>query len=418
MDPKKTGTLINKLRKEKKLTQNELADLLQVTDKAISRWEVGDGYPDISILPKLATILCVSVDELLNGEKKEIIENGKRNLSVSFSTYSFICFIITVFGLLLSIAITYLSEDKEIGKWIGFIVLLCFSVGAIILYLIKRSQMLILCDYTAQDKILLYKATKLQYFTIITAFFFFLPLVIPIPNMLFQINFETNYINNISIEYEGIPFLGTYLVLAIIFGLIGLLISYIISFFHFHIIYKSNKTLLITQLIINILFWIVVTIASITSEDYFITLKYIGAIFGILNIFYAFLFCFKKLISKKILIAYMLYLSIPFIILSYDTVLAEFIILSLAGMIIMIIWVILALRHSNLTQENIKVIFIKNILFYCVSIALFVILAHNHDYNDSLLSTRIITLLIVFSMAFSDIFIGYKTFSRISNSNI
>ncbi|MFY9421938.1 MAG: helix-turn-helix transcriptional regulator, partial [Bacilli bacterium] len=54
MNPKATGEFICQLRKERKLTQNELAELIQVTDKAISRWEVGDGFPDVSILPKLS----------------------------------------------------------------------------------------------------------------------------------------------------------------------------------------------------------------------------------------------------------------------------------------------------------------------------------------------------------------------------
>lgn len=63
-----TGAMIKRLREEKKLTQSELADKIFVTDKAISKWETGRGYPDISLVEPLAKALGVSVIELLSGE--------------------------------------------------------------------------------------------------------------------------------------------------------------------------------------------------------------------------------------------------------------------------------------------------------------------------------------------------------------
>lgn len=69
MDAKKTGELIATLRHEQRLKQNELAELLGVTNKAISRWETGRGYPDIETLPKLAEVLNISIPELLRGER-------------------------------------------------------------------------------------------------------------------------------------------------------------------------------------------------------------------------------------------------------------------------------------------------------------------------------------------------------------
>lgn len=68
MDNIKTGKLIAELRKQKGLTQQELADLLNLSNKTISKWESGSGSPDISNLPILADTLNVSVDELLRGE--------------------------------------------------------------------------------------------------------------------------------------------------------------------------------------------------------------------------------------------------------------------------------------------------------------------------------------------------------------
>ncbi len=69
MNENKTGAFISTLRKEKELTQAQLAEKLNVTDKAISRWETGKGMPDSSLLVPLADILGITVNELLTGEK-------------------------------------------------------------------------------------------------------------------------------------------------------------------------------------------------------------------------------------------------------------------------------------------------------------------------------------------------------------
>lgn len=68
MDMKKTGSLIAKLRKERGLSQSDLAEKLDVTNKAISRWETGRGYPDIEMLPKLSKEFGISIQEILDGE--------------------------------------------------------------------------------------------------------------------------------------------------------------------------------------------------------------------------------------------------------------------------------------------------------------------------------------------------------------
>ncbi len=62
------GQRISNLRKEKNLTQEALADLLSVSGQAVSKWEQDRSYPDILLLPILAKILGVTVDELLTGE--------------------------------------------------------------------------------------------------------------------------------------------------------------------------------------------------------------------------------------------------------------------------------------------------------------------------------------------------------------
>lgn len=68
MDCTKTGTLIRKLRMEKKLTQAALAESLGLSAKAVSKWERGLGCPDVSLLPALSSVLNVDLSRLLEGE--------------------------------------------------------------------------------------------------------------------------------------------------------------------------------------------------------------------------------------------------------------------------------------------------------------------------------------------------------------
>lgn len=71
MDNVKTGSFIKELRKEKDMTQKQLADRLHITDRAVSKWERGVCAPDISLLEPLAEILEVSIVELIQGERAE-----------------------------------------------------------------------------------------------------------------------------------------------------------------------------------------------------------------------------------------------------------------------------------------------------------------------------------------------------------
>ena len=69
MDPIKTGQLISKKRKELNITQKDLASKLHITDKAISKWERGLSFPDISMLIPLSEVLNISLYDLLKGEE-------------------------------------------------------------------------------------------------------------------------------------------------------------------------------------------------------------------------------------------------------------------------------------------------------------------------------------------------------------
>ena len=79
MDQLKIGKFIAECRKQKQLTQLQLADKLGITDKAISKWERGIAMPDTSIMLELCDILCISVNELLNGEMINMENSNEKN---------------------------------------------------------------------------------------------------------------------------------------------------------------------------------------------------------------------------------------------------------------------------------------------------------------------------------------------------
>lgn len=71
MDTRKTGRFIAEKRKEKNISQKELAEYLHITDKAISKWERGLSFPDITILIPLSEVLNVSLYDLLTGGRSD-----------------------------------------------------------------------------------------------------------------------------------------------------------------------------------------------------------------------------------------------------------------------------------------------------------------------------------------------------------
>ena len=83
MDQLKIGKFIAQMRKEKGLTQRELADKLFISDKTVSKWECGNGLPEISLMMPLCEILGITVNELLTGKRltsSEYQQNAEENI--------------------------------------------------------------------------------------------------------------------------------------------------------------------------------------------------------------------------------------------------------------------------------------------------------------------------------------------------
>lgn len=105
MDCKKVGQLIKKKRLEKKMTQQELAGKLHITDRAISKWERGLGAPDISLLQDLSNILGLSISDVLSGEEH------KEGLSIPDKIIIILCLLMPIIIIYFSLMISCFRTD-------------------------------------------------------------------------------------------------------------------------------------------------------------------------------------------------------------------------------------------------------------------------------------------------------------------
>ena len=141
MDAKRTGAFIAQLRTEKGWKQKELATFLQVSDKAISRWETGKGFPETSLLIPLSNALGISVSELLAGERMEAEEKSKKVDELIVETLydkrnvaiKAIAFFFLILGVAFLASREFVSGDKTL--WILGVVMLSISA---ILFLHKN----------------------------------------------------------------------------------------------------------------------------------------------------------------------------------------------------------------------------------------------------------------------------------------
>ena len=89
MDQKRIGSFLRELRKERGITQEDLAERLNVSSRTISRWETGSNMPDISLLIEIADFFDVSIPEIINGERKsEKMNEEVKEVAEKLSDYA------------------------------------------------------------------------------------------------------------------------------------------------------------------------------------------------------------------------------------------------------------------------------------------------------------------------------------------
>ena len=123
MDLKKIGSFLKELRKEKGITQEELAEMLYVSGRTVSRWETGTNMPDISLLVDIAEIFDVSIPEIINGERKnEIMEKEVKETVLKLTDYTetinqkikgrlFVLTVIAIIGMIAFVIIEVMGLD-------------------------------------------------------------------------------------------------------------------------------------------------------------------------------------------------------------------------------------------------------------------------------------------------------------------
>lgn len=123
IDLEKSGAFIAKCRKEKNLTQRQLGEKLNVTDKAVSKWERGKSFPDVSLMKALCEELNIDVSDLLAGEKikpENYKEKTEDMIMAAISTNQLYGFQVIIYALLLIAIILFqlpfLSSDGFLPK--------------------------------------------------------------------------------------------------------------------------------------------------------------------------------------------------------------------------------------------------------------------------------------------------------------
>ncbi|MEE0685087.1 MAG: helix-turn-helix transcriptional regulator [Lachnospiraceae bacterium] len=125
MDQIKIGKFISEERKRKKYTQKELAEILGISDKTISKWERGNGFPEVSLLLPLCNELEITVNELLSGERLEEVDYKKKaeenmvNLvreAQESKKKIILSFVIVFFTLLAAIPLFVIVEYMDLNK--------------------------------------------------------------------------------------------------------------------------------------------------------------------------------------------------------------------------------------------------------------------------------------------------------------
>ena len=129
MSNKNIGEIISSLRKEKGMTQNDLAEKMNVTDKAVSKWERNLSCPDVNSIPKLAEVLGTTVEELLNAQTKK--EDNKINEIINIALIGI--------SLAMGICITVTSILKQIDINTA-ITMLGIGMSCLAIYLLKNKD--------------------------------------------------------------------------------------------------------------------------------------------------------------------------------------------------------------------------------------------------------------------------------------
>lgn len=204
MEKRTMGSFIAALRRANGMTQRELAERLNVSDKSVSRWECDDGYPDLSLIPVIAEIFGVTADELLRGERKASIEGSsnvgefrmenelgrkgqkeldhmKRMAMNNFRSMSFISIGVSFIGIVAAAICNLAFNKASLGFFVGCV----FFVSSVVFESIALNSFLSMNAVDEHDGSLRRAMTgvsEVAFFVTAVLFSFTLPLVLLVPS--------------------------------------------------------------------------------------------------------------------------------------------------------------------------------------------------------------------------------------------
>lgn len=218
MDKKRIGAFIAKLRKEKGMTQKELGDLLNVSDKTISRYECGILAPDLELIERLSAIFSISCDELIRGDRNTVIEkeaccSNYKSAYQKYTNYSFISISLSFVGLIISLVCNFSFYKANLGGWLS---ILFFAFSIIIQIVLTNKTLFSYDNSNSCEEIASYKNKTIKKSErIISGTFLLICFIIPL------IFLEAN---------RGFT-IRSFLLYGLFSSLLGFLISIIILFF-------------------------------------------------------------------------------------------------------------------------------------------------------------------------------------------
>lgn len=155
MENKTIGSFLSALRKANGMTQQEVADILNVSNKTVSKWERDEGCPEIMMLPAIAELYDVTVDEILRGERitRVLREDSKNNrsqervkalldrASTKFTNQSIIAIILGAIALVLSCTISYVVYNYNV-LWVGYVIIMLLIGAAVAIIMIAANNLI------------------------------------------------------------------------------------------------------------------------------------------------------------------------------------------------------------------------------------------------------------------------------------
>jgi len=280
MEKKTMGSFIAALRKTSGMTQQEMADKLYISNKAVSRWERDECSPDLSLIPAIAEMFGVSYDELLKGERitgsadtekpspkidKQIKQILNRSIS-NFKSAIYIAGASNFIGFVLLLAISY-GFYKPI---IGFAVLMVFVITSVIITLLslnklndqtKNSE---LFDNLTEADAIYFKKSRYRY-TFVSALICVMSFLWSLPFIMIQDKF---FANSVIVFDEYLRFVPLFILITILIYFVFDAVCRRVFLGETRIfkIEKQTKALNILQLVISIIVFLISIIVNIISH--------------------------------------------------------------------------------------------------------------------------------------------------------